>query len=996
MHYVVIDPPRRLGRQNPHGNNSIEALLAYSYLFDPAVASIQDRAPIITSSVETFAREWQTVDSTVILLPSPPNEDWAEPLADWVDLGGRVLVVMPGPIVAKALGLSHRPHSERVYSQKETWRPFGTDAELSYPVQCSYQLWEAPVQLGSIGDRPASLSEGRVTAWTIDVFQALAAYRFYAGITAYASVFANHLRALLYVAAGLTSTGVTEIGSTEGTPHIDLRRDCHSLGLATALLVYENPTSVDSRRPIADAFAAASAVASRPAAATDALSAAFSHLREYRESCGLPAAVFLDGFHSGVLLPDGGYSELEWPQFAADWTRELMRLVDRYGYTFSVDMAIGSLRRIAERHPQMMEELAEYSRKGSIEFVNGTYGQPYAYLYSTASFIRQLEAGHRFLLNQRCRLPQTYASQEFALSPTVPGILSQFGYRYGNHSALHKGSAPESPRQTAKWIGGDDSRLIVVAATSLDVESDPLCLFWNCLRYAQRSKDAFDAEPILFNFCDQLYHPHFREEMIRIASYDTVFGEFRTHRQLLSERNPTHRLAPKMDDYDDAPLSGWKYDGPLLRTHSNCLRAEIRLRRIEAEVASAARTSKQRPAARLLSELARCWELLCEYQHHDVLLVPHAWTGSHTGHSPSYRGPYSVRPLERSAEALFAGLSERIATLEAQYAPVPAPGAYDRSTPRRAWRRASGASVSRTRDGCTIQFLEPGRPGEELYVGVALHNGQSEVTSADTSDNGLVLSGAVRSPDQQGETTFEYRLILEPISCEPAVKMLMTVRFLRFPTGEPNEPVTDRLWNVAARLRLSFSGNDFSISRSVMDTSEETRRSRIVSPGCIVITDPQRNLLLTSSGSPYFEWRVPVLDCIAALPWDTMRTEGGQNAPPTPGTYTFAAILRRLPQGVNRYHVSRQDLHDLLELPVPELFRNTPDDCEAARAGVSLDANVALYDIRPTAGGVELWVAETEGRAGTARVAADSASDSDAGTVVSLRPHQFYAFEVAL
>ena len=635
-----------LGRQNPGAGISYEGFLAYSLLFDPGILSAAQTLP------DTFTPEGERKDGEYGLILFPNRFTGSLKSFSRITAGDvPVFLVLPtaeqldtlSPDIRKAC-FEAPDHEHPVLSNRERWdvgKPYRYPGDLEY-----LTLKEPPgnpsgFPLGSIGGRPdlAVFNTPRpVIVSAADRFRGLAHYRFYGLIGDFSEHFCRQFVRCVRYALGF------EPGIAFTEEQEELRKDFRAFGFVWGLLSAR--FSRAGKKLPAEAVgsglvrSADLLVQGDVPGARNLLRKLFTEAAELRKSI-LPGSIYiLDGFHTGILLKDRGFSELEWPEYAARWITNLIDFGKSTGYRFSIEAAAQSMANLCRRFPALKPEIAGAVEAGIAELVNGTEAQPYIHLYSADSAVRQFSRGHetfRLLFNT---VPETYAVQEFAFSGSLPSLLKDFGYRFVNNSALHKGTCPAEPSPLIHLAASRNRGVPALPSPVNRSEKDPVFQFWNVLDYLEASGNSGSESCVLVNFCDQMYHPHFREEAYRASRYSDVIGTFLLHRELrdiLSREEGDFPLRGyTMDDYGEELMAGWKYDGDILAIHEQTRRLESAVKRLGAVSALAWTLGIGDPDFPLLAD---SWRILTEYQHHDILLVPRTYTGSHTGTYACYQGP---------------------------------------------------------------------------------------------------------------------------------------------------------------------------------------------------------------------------------------------------------------------------------------------------------------------------------------------------------------------
>ncbi|MQY78201.1 MAG: hypothetical protein GH151_03275 [Bacteroidetes bacterium] len=85
---------------------------------------------------------------------------------------------------------------------------------------------------------------------------------------------------------------------------------------------------------------------------------------------------------------------------------------------------------LADAFPELLEEMKEQYRKGSLDFLDGTYSQAHLQVFGSESNWRQFEYGLEVYKNLIGKRIDLYARQETGLHLQLPQLLRNFGYKY--------------------------------------------------------------------------------------------------------------------------------------------------------------------------------------------------------------------------------------------------------------------------------------------------------------------------------------------------------------------------------------------------------------------------------------------------------------------------------------------------------------------------------------------------------------------------------------
>jgi len=332
----------------------------------------------------------------------------------------------------------------------------------------------------------------------------------------------------LMIMAVLGSAGITAQPDDN-----DLRRDFHALGVSVLLLAQMHRVAGrrwdpgELREPIEEA--ARRYRCGDFAGAKVGLFVLFGLLQKKREALA-PAPVHIMVMpHGGILFADEGYAEYDWPEAASRVLNLFLDWNDRFGFRFAPDIGAGTLEEFAKLHPRTLARLRDAWAEEKIEFVNGSYSQPYSQMFPKWDQDQQFAVGLRTFNSLFGRRPTVYAAQEIALHPAMPTLLAKHGFRHAIHRSQNLGRAPID---TAPFI---DWRAPGQGAGIRSLPAHPL-------RTERRGGESWRHLPVLLlsprnqglpfiaitSIMDQTFIDIYHEELVRTHQYAPVWGDFRT------------------------------------------------------------------------------------------------------------------------------------------------------------------------------------------------------------------------------------------------------------------------------------------------------------------------------------------------------------------------------------------------------------------------------------------------------------------------------------
>jgi hypothetical protein len=313
----------------------------------------------------------------------------------------------------------------------------------------------------------------------------------------------------------------------------DLRRDFHALGVNVLLLVQLRRVagrpwdSGELRAPLGEA--ARQYRSGDIAGAKAGLAEMFSLLRKRREEV-VPTPVHIMVMpHGGILFENEGYAEYDWPEAAARALNLYLDWNERFGFRFAPDIGAGTLEAFSKLHPRTLARLREAWEQGRIEFVNGSYSQPYSQMFPEWDQDRQFAVGLRVFDALFERRPTVYAAQEIALHPALPTLLAKHGFRHAIHRCQNLGRAPVETAALIDWRApGQNAGIRSLPAHPLRTERRG----GECWRHLPVLLLSPRNEGLPFiaiiSLMDQTFIDIYAEELVRAHQYAPVWGEFQT------------------------------------------------------------------------------------------------------------------------------------------------------------------------------------------------------------------------------------------------------------------------------------------------------------------------------------------------------------------------------------------------------------------------------------------------------------------------------------
>ena len=607
----------------------------------------------------------------------------------------------------------------------------------------------------------------------------------------------------------------------------DLRRDFHALGVSSLLLGQMHKAvgqswSVEDFAADLRAAAAAYVEGDRDRA-REILGVLFARFADSRKRL-VPVPVYIMVMpHGGILFENEGYAEYDSPELAARALNLFLDWQERFGFHFAPDIGAGTLEEFAKSYPKTIQRFRQAWEKGAVEFVNGSYAQPYSQLWDLWDQEKQFEIGLKTFDELFGRHPKVYASQEIAIHPAMPDLLKKYGFDYAVHRSQNLGLAPIDAAALIEWRSPAGAGVRTLPAHPLRSErrGGEIWRHFPVLLTSERNKGLpFIA---LTSLMDQTFIDIYNEEILRANHYASVWGEFVTPSEFF-EKTKANAAEPRcytLDQYYyELDLSGNSIHGHQTGGYSSeqafMFKESHRLRELDKQGAVPESDLK-----RLLNQEA-----------HDCYIIPYFATGYFMeGGMTDYDGP-----RYRSSNDHPRGLNRYIRDA-AGYPKTFSDHAPLRPEPcliQGGMLSSSGKKVEvDLKTGAVVSLA-----GRKVSLGALKYNGAAfEVQEVRGSDERLCLSGNLPG---FGEVVIEY---------------FMNAGWLY---GEVSCPVMDHrwedtkiTWKDAVYLEHSKSAQA-GVVRSVSAVTQPTVLDRFHSLDVLEIRDSSLVVQLKHGGNIFF------------------------------------------------------------------------------------------------------------------------------------------------
>ena len=130
----------------------------------------------------------------------------------------------------------------------------------------------------------------------------------------------------------------------------------------------------------------------------------------------------------GERIPPWGAANAE--DYAGRVRRNLNSMDELPDLKLNYEWSAVELQSITNEFPDILADMKRQFRKGSLDFVNGSYSQPHLQVLGSESNWRQFEYGLEIYKDLFGKKVDVYATQETGLHQQLPQILNKFDYKY--------------------------------------------------------------------------------------------------------------------------------------------------------------------------------------------------------------------------------------------------------------------------------------------------------------------------------------------------------------------------------------------------------------------------------------------------------------------------------------------------------------------------------------------------------------------------------------
>jgi alpha-mannosidase len=184
-----------------------------------------------------------------------------------------------------------------------------------------------------------------------------------------------------------------------------------------------------------------------------------------------------------------------------------------------------SLAEMASREPESLAALRDAIERGTASVVGGEWDEAELPLLPLESILAEFQAGLAEYDKQLGVRPTVFARRRFGLSPALPQILHNLGFRAAVHVTLDDGRFPNPDSSKARWEGLDNSTIDALGRVPLDAREHG-----SFLALAQKIGHAMDHDHVAtlsFAHWPGQVNP-FYDDLRRIMAIAPVIGKFVT------------------------------------------------------------------------------------------------------------------------------------------------------------------------------------------------------------------------------------------------------------------------------------------------------------------------------------------------------------------------------------------------------------------------------------------------------------------------------------
>jgi alpha-mannosidase len=185
----------------------------------------------------------------------------------------------------------------------------------------------------------------------------------------------------------------------------------------------------------------------------------------------------------------------------------------------------GTLERMSGQEPATLAALADAVSQGRATLLGGEVIERRWPLMGHESLAAELSRGAAVYQSLVGKTPTVFARRRFGITPMLPGVLAQAGFRGVLHATLDDGRFPQGSQLKVRWEGLGGAGLDAIARIPLDA-SKPQTF----LSFAMKLGESMDADHVATLLLAHWPGPPsvWHEDLRRIARYTSALGKFIT------------------------------------------------------------------------------------------------------------------------------------------------------------------------------------------------------------------------------------------------------------------------------------------------------------------------------------------------------------------------------------------------------------------------------------------------------------------------------------
>jgi alpha-mannosidase len=192
-------------------------------------------------------------------------------------------------------------------------------------------------------------------------------------------------------------------------------------------------------------------------------------------------------------------------------------------HPFNVLLTGRNARHLAEKHPENLATLKQLVADQHVTIIGGLEDELPDPLLSSETQVNQIRLGRKTIGEFLDTEPAVFLRRRFGLTPSTPGILSQFNFSGAVHATFDDGKFPPSSSCNIRWTGDDDASILAFGDVPLSAADAGSFLGFG-IRLGEAIDSAHIASVILVHWPDATCEAF--EDLVRITSYSPIFGKF--------------------------------------------------------------------------------------------------------------------------------------------------------------------------------------------------------------------------------------------------------------------------------------------------------------------------------------------------------------------------------------------------------------------------------------------------------------------------------------